>query len=63
MYFIRQETAEGICAALQQVLSQDDKTLFEKGSQARQFVLESRNNVVQAKKILEMLRKTGGKCS
>ena len=59
VYFIRQETAEGICAALQQVLSQDQQTLFEKGSQARQFVLENRNNVVQAKKILEMLEGTG----
>ena len=31
--------------------------LFEKGCAARAFVLDSRNNVVQAAKILDMLKK------
>ena len=39
-------------------LAFDDKTdeeLFQKGVQARAFVLEQKNNVIQAQKILEML--------
>ena len=55
--FIEEETPEGIAAALKAVLSASDETLFEKGMAARAFVLKDRNNVVQAKKLLEMLKK------
>lgn len=57
VYFIEDETAGGIAAALQTVLSQSDEALFQKGCEGRSFVLNSRNNVVQAKKILDMLEK------
>lgn len=57
VYFIEDETAEGIAKALQTVLSQSDEALFRKGCDGRSFVLNSRNNVVQAKKILDMLEK------
>lgn len=53
--FIDEETPEGIAAALRQMLSESDETLFEKGAAARRFVLDNRNNVVQAEKLLEML--------
>lgn len=56
VYFIEDETADGVAKALTQVLSQPDEALFQKGAEAREFVLESRNNVVQARKILEMLQ-------
>ena len=36
-------------------LSNSDAELFQMGSAARAFVLEGRNNVIQAKKLLEML--------
>ena len=53
--FIEEESAAGIAAALTKVLSHSDEELFRKGSAARDFVLDGRNNVVQAKKLLEML--------
>ena len=55
LYFIREETPQGIGEALRQVLSHSDEELFEKGCQARRFVLDQRNNVVQAAKVLDML--------
>lgn len=56
VYFIEQETVDGIVDALKRTLSYSDDALFQMGCQARTFVLESRNNVVQAVKILEMLK-------
>ena len=56
VYFIDEETPEGVAEALKTVLSQSDDTLLEKGELARSFVLDKRNNVVQASKILEMLK-------
>jgi len=56
VYLIEAETDEGVAAALRGVLSYSDEELFQKGHAARKFVLEERNNVVQAAKILEMLK-------
>lgn len=53
--FIEEESASGIAAALKAVLARSDEELFRKGQSARDFVLEGRNNVVQAKKLLDML--------
>lgn len=55
LYFIQEETPGGIATALRQVLTHSDEELFEKGCRARRFVLEQRNNVVQAAKVLDML--------
>ena len=57
VYFIESETVDGIADALHQTLSNSDETLFEKGCEARNFVMNSRNNVIQASKILKMLEK------
>ena len=57
VYFIEEESAGGVAEALKEVLDNSEKTLFEKGSAAREFVLTQRNNVVQAEKILEMLKR------
>ena len=54
--FIEEESAAGIAAALKAVLTRSDEELFQKGQKARAFVLEGRNNVVQAKKLLDMLK-------
>ena len=53
--FIEEESAGGIAAALKAVLGHTDEELFRKGQEARGFVLDGRNNVVQAKKLLQML--------
>ncbi len=57
VYLLEDETADGIAAKLAEVLSESDDDLFRKGCEARRFVLEQKNNVVQAQKILEMLKR------
>jgi len=57
VYLLETETAEGIAEKLKEVLQSSDEELFQKGSEARRFVLEQKNNVIQAQKILEMLGK------
>lgn len=56
VYFIEDETPAGIAEALQCTLSNTPQELFQKGCRARAFVLDCRNNVMQASRILEMLR-------
>ena len=57
VYLLEEETADGITRMLKGVLANSDEELFRKGCEARAFVLEQKNNVIQAKKILEMLTK------
>jgi glycosyltransferase involved in cell wall biosynthesis len=57
VYLLEDETADGIAAKLQKVLASSDGELFRKGMEARTFVLEQKNNVIQAQKILDMLKK------
>lgn len=57
VYLLEEETAEGIARKLKEVLAHSDEELFRKGSAARDFVLQQKNNVIQAQKILEMLSK------
>lgn len=57
VYFIKEENASGIARALQQTLAASDEELLEKGLKAREFVLKERNNIVQAEKILAMLKR------
>ena len=57
VYLLEDETAGGITKMLKEVLSNSDEELFRKGTEARRFVLEQKNNVIQARKILEMLSK------
>ena len=56
MYLIENESAQGIGEMLRRVLTQSDEVLFEKGREARDFILQKKNNVLQAEKILAMLR-------
>lgn len=57
VYLLKDETADGVAGALRQIMAQSDAELFQKGMEARAFVLEKKNNVVQAKRILGMLEK------
>ena len=56
VYLLRDETADGIAAALREIFSYTAEELFEKGQQARKFVLTERNNKVQAKRMLELVQ-------
>ena len=55
VFFLEDETVEGIARVLPELLAKSDEELFEKGSRARAFVLDQRNNLVQAQKIIQML--------
>lgn len=55
VYLIEDESAAGIGKMLKTVLNHSDESLFRKGGQARQFILENKNNVIQGKKILNLL--------
>ena len=57
VYLLEDETAEGIANMLKTVLDNSEEALFRKGLEARRFVLEQKNNVIQARQILEMLSK------
>lgn len=55
VYLLEDETADGIAEKLRQVLAQSEEALFQKGMEARSFILDRKNNVLQAQKILDML--------
>lgn len=59
VYLLEDESAQGIAQKLTELLALSDEELFQKGENARKFILQEKNNVVQAKKILDMLEKTG----
>ena len=56
VYLLEEETADGIARKLTQLMALSDEELFEKGQKARKFILTTRNNVIQASKILDMLK-------
>ena len=56
VFLIPDESPDGVAEALQKAFSHSDEELFQKGLFARNFVLQERNNVVQAAKIIEMLK-------
>ena len=55
VFFIQDETPEGIAQALTKVMTCSDEELFHKGMEGRNFVLSQKNNVVQSEKIINML--------
>lgn len=57
VYLIEDETVEGLANALKSVFSLSREELHQKGQEAKQFVLENKNNVVQARKMIEMINK------
>lgn len=57
IYSINDETSDGIAKTLKDVLNIPKEERTEKGKAARTFVLENKNNVIQAKKILNFLDK------
>ncbi|MCR5791171.1 MAG: glycosyltransferase [Lachnospiraceae bacterium] len=55
IYLIRKEDASGIADALQAVFAEGPKAMAEKGAQARRFVLQGKNNIVQAERLIREL--------
>ena len=56
IYLISEETVEGFKSAISAVMEVHPDTLKEKGSKARAFVLEKKNNIKQAERIVRFLQ-------
>jgi len=57
VFLIEEETVDGLTQALKDLLSKSKEELHEKGRRAKEFVLSKKNNIVQAKKILDLVNK------
>jgi glycosyltransferase involved in cell wall biosynthesis len=57
VFLLKEETAEGVASALKGIFAQSAEELHAKGAAAKAFVLREKNNIVQARKVLEMIRK------
>ena len=55
VYLLEEESAEGMAKALKEILSKPAEELAQKGAAAKKFVMEKKNNISQAKKLLDML--------
>ncbi len=55
IFTIEEETVEGFYQALVSVLSLTDAQLDEKGKKGREFVVQNKNNIVQSRRIIELL--------
>lgn len=60
VYLFGEETEKGFRAVLEQVLTLDAQSLHEKGVKAKAYALNEKNNVTQAKKLLEFMIKLKG---
>lgn len=58
VYFIEQEDANGIRSALEEVLLQSPGQLHRFGLEAKRFVLKEKNNVIQARRVMDFLKQT-----
>ena len=57
IYLFQDETKEGFCNTLNYILSKPNDELHKKGMDARDFVLENKNNIIQSKKIIDMINR------
>ena len=55
VYFITEETESGMQAAMEAVFAQTAEALHQKGAQAKDFVMREKNNIHQAKKLMDFL--------
>ena len=62
VYLLEEETEEGVAEALRDILARPKEELHQKGLAAKKFVMEEKNNCVQAKKVLEMVEREKIKC-
>ena len=59
VYLFDNESVGGMAKKITEVLSIPEKELRKKGASAREFVLKEKNNISQAKKLLDFINKTG----
>ena len=57
IYLIEDESIEGISKILKQILQKTNQELHQMGFNAKQFVLKEKNNILQAKRIINMINK------
>lgn len=55
VYLLENEDADGIAETLQALLTKSKEELFEKGKKAKDFILEEKNNIKQAEKLLKLI--------
>lgn len=55
VYLIKEENLNGFSAALEEVINKTEEELTQKGHAAQEFIIENKNNIVQAKRILTLL--------
>ena len=61
VYIFDKETEEGFAETLKNAMNLDAEELHKKGDLAKNFALEEKNNVVQAKKLYRFLNDVSGK--
>ena len=61
VYLLEEESAEGVEQALRHILSRPAQELAELGEKAKQFVMNNKNNISQAGKVLQMLQTVNSK--
>ena len=54
LYLLEDESVDGFYNSLKEILSKPKEELEEMGKRTKQFVLENKNNIVQAKRILDL---------
>lgn len=54
VYLFDDETVHGFLNTLRNLLSLNEEKLHKKGKQAKEFVLKNKNNMIQAKRILDL---------
>lgn len=57
IFLIEEENVDGIEKALRKIISMDEEEQSALGAQAKKFVLENKNNMVQSKRILKFIDK------
>jgi glycosyltransferase involved in cell wall biosynthesis len=55
VYLVEDESIDGLSQMLVKILSKTKEELYEKGKSAKEFVLRQKNNIVQSKKIIELI--------
>ncbi|WP_201319211.1 glycosyltransferase [Paenibacillus sp. EPM92] len=56
VYLIEDETIDGISKTMKEIMSKSKDELHQKGLNAKEFVLREKNNAIQAKKIISMIK-------
>ena len=56
VYLIEDESAEGISKTLRELFAKSPEELWEKGRAAKEFILQEKNNIKQAQKVLELMK-------